>query len=74
MTATADAMTATADGAMLMRRPVAPGLHRETAVVPLRTAGADTARSCVSAYDGEPGWLSRDLAKAGLPALNQMWR
>jgi hypothetical protein len=67
-------MTATAEGATLMRRPIAPGLHRETAVVPLRTAAAGTACWWVSAYDGEPGWLPRDLAEAGLPTLNQMWR
>jgi hypothetical protein len=67
--------TATAPGgSWFLRRLIAPGLLRETAIIPLRQRSVETGQLWTQAYDAEHLWLEDDLRAAGLPPLAKMWR
>lgn len=56
----------------MMRRPVAPGLVRETIIVPTNEAGRTSAADWHRVYDAESTWLSDDLQELGLSQLYEL--
>lgn len=51
--------------AAILRRPVGPGLVRETVIVPLCQRAEAMAALWLKAYDREAAWLDADLAQRG---------
>jgi hypothetical protein len=65
----AENVTAATDQGTFLRRLTAPGLVRETVILPFGPAAHNTAQQWRDAYDKEPQWLDTDLAAAGMPLL-----
>jgi hypothetical protein len=66
--------SASAGHATIMRRLVAPGLLRESIIVPVGERGRDAAWLWTEAYASEAQWLAHDLADQRLASLPTMWR
>ncbi|GGL11969.1 hypothetical protein [Mangrovihabitans endophyticus] len=71
--AEAETVTADTNQGTFLRRLTAPGLLRETVILPFGPAAHITAQQWRDAYDKEPQWLDTDLAAAGMPLLADFW-
>jgi hypothetical protein len=69
----AENVTADTDRGTFLRRLIAPGLVRETVILPFGSAADSTVQQWREAYDTEPQWLDADLAAAGMPLLADFW-
>jgi hypothetical protein len=69
----AENVTADTDLGTFMRRLTAPGVVRETIILPFGHSAGVTSQQWCDAYDAEPQWLDTDLASAGMPLLEDLW-